>query len=120
LVDTTGFSTGTFALSLSGTEIGADTAFVQAGGVEEVPTITNGTITVNAVNHAPVAVDDTASTNEDMAISINVVANDQDPENDLLSVAGLQTTGTTGSVTLNGDRTVQYNPNGQFESLRAG
>lgn len=47
-VDTTGFSAGQFDLRLSATEIGADTAFVLAGGVELPALIHNGSITVVA------------------------------------------------------------------------
>ncbi|HHZ96302.1 MAG TPA: tandem-95 repeat protein, partial [Flavobacteriales bacterium] len=36
------------------------------------------TVTVNAVNDAPVASDDTASTDEDTLVNINVLANDSD------------------------------------------
>jgi Ca2+-binding RTX toxin-like protein len=52
-IDTTGFTSGTFDLRLSMTEIGADTAFVIAGGAEESISITNGTITVGAVDTTP-------------------------------------------------------------------
>ena len=40
------------------------------------------TMTVNAVNDAPVAQDDTASTNEDTAVAINALANDSDVDTD--------------------------------------
>src|SRR6185503_5193045 len=39
-------------------------------------------ITVNAVNDAPVAVDDEATTNEDTPVTIAVLANDEDVDND--------------------------------------
>ncbi len=38
----------------------------------------------------------------------------------MLSVAGINTTGTLGLVTDNGDGTFNYDPNGQFESLAVG
>ncbi len=44
------------------------------------------TLTVEAVNDAPVAVDDAASGNENTAISGNVLGNDSDPDGDSLSV----------------------------------
>lgn len=52
-VDTTGFVGGTFALNLSMTDIGTDTAFVLSGGVEEAVTITNGSITIGVMNNTP-------------------------------------------------------------------
>ncbi|WP_447470378.1 cadherin-like domain-containing protein, partial [Vibrio harveyi] len=36
-------------------------------------------VTVNPVNDAPVAVDDTVTTDEDTAVTIDVLANDSDP-----------------------------------------
>ncbi|MEI8197479.1 MAG: dockerin type I repeat-containing protein [Phycisphaerae bacterium] len=47
VIDTTGISNGTFTLKLSNTDIGADTAFIQAGGTEVVPSITNNYLVVN-------------------------------------------------------------------------
>lgn len=48
----------------------------------------NGTvnITVNPVNHAPIANDDQFTTNEDQNIEINVLNNDVDSDNDSLTV----------------------------------
>src|SRR3989441_497950 len=40
------------------------------------------TITVTAVNHAPVAVDDTGTTGEDVPVTIAPLANDSDPDGD--------------------------------------
>jgi len=83
------------------------------------------------VNLAPVAVDDSATTNEDTAFSGNVLTNDTDPDTgDILTVSavngntvniGTQITLTSGALlTLNSDGTFTYNPNGQFESLAVG
>ncbi|MEX2497449.1 MAG: Ig-like domain-containing protein [Wenzhouxiangellaceae bacterium] len=72
-------------------------------------------------NQAPVAEDDQSTTDEDSAVdNIAVLDNDADPDMDSLSVADTDTTGTVGIVTLNGDDTYRYDPNGQFESLGAG
>ena len=70
----------------------------------EVSTIISGS------NSPPAAQDDTAVTNEDTPIVINVLSNDSDPDADPLSVSGL-TQGSAGSVTLNGNQTVTYIPN---------
>src|SRR5690606_28465250 len=66
-------------------------------------------ITINAVNDTPVAVDDNATTDEDNAIVIAVLANDSDVENalDPASVAivsgpsngGVSINTTTGAIT---------------------
>ncbi|MEX1378355.1 MAG: Ig-like domain-containing protein, partial [Eubacteriales bacterium] len=42
------------------------------------------TITINQVNDAPITNDDTASSNEDVAVTINVLANDSDIDTDLV------------------------------------
>lgn len=65
----------------------------------------------------PVAVDDTASTGEDTPTSVDVTANDLDPDGDLLNVVALGGS-PLGSVMINGNK-VDYDPNGQFESLAA-
>ena len=43
-------------------------------------------VTVNPVNDAPVAANDAVSTDEDTAVTIDVLANDSDPENDQLTI----------------------------------
>ena len=66
-------------------------------------------ITVTAVNDDPVAVADADTTNEDMAITMTVLSNDSDVENDTLSVSAV-TQGTNGSVTHTAND-VTYTPN---------
>ncbi len=73
----------------------------------------------HAINQAPSAVDDTAQTDEDTSAVIDVLVNDSDPENQTLSVSGVDTTGTTGTVVNNGTG-VTYDPNGQYEDLGPG
>ncbi|NEP73968.1 MAG: hypothetical protein F6K25_18030 [Okeania sp. SIO2G4] len=85
---------------------------------------------ITPTNNPPVAVDDTASTDEDSLFSGNVLTNDTDPENDTLTVTevngeaadvGTELTLTSGALlTVNSDGTFDYDPNGQFESLGAG
>ena len=68
------------------------------------------TVTVNPVNDPPDAVDDAATTNEDTAATISVLANDTDPDNDVLSISAV-TQGAKGTVVINPDKTVTYTPN---------
>jgi VCBS repeat-containing protein len=68
----------------------------------------------------PVANNDTARTDKNTAINIDVLANDTDPAGRALTVASVDTTGTKGTVTVNSDNTIHYDPNGQFASLQAG
>ena len=73
---------------------------------------------------ALVAADDAGagfSTDEDNAFTTaNVLANDIDPNGFPLSVQSVDSSGTQGTVTDNGDGTLTYDPNGQFEALAVG
>ena len=69
-------------------------------------------ITVNSVNDNPVAVDDSATTDEDTPVTVDVVANDTDVDGDART---LQSVGTAshGSVTIVGGQ-AQYSPAADF------
>src|SRR5204862_281897 len=66
-------------------------------------------VSVTAVNDAPVAANDTATTAEDTAVSIAVLANDTDPDGDTLT-ASVATAPTHGSAVANADGTITYTP----------
>ena len=70
------------------------------------------TVTVDPVNDAPVAEDDAATTDEDTAVTVSVLANDSDVDGDTLSITGA-TNGSNGTVTFNSDD-VTYTPNADF------
>ncbi len=88
-----------------------------SAGAESSATVA---VTVSGVNDAPVARADTAATDEDHAVDINVLANDTDADagdtRTLMSVTG-GAAGTT--ISLVGDH-VLYNPGSAFQSLKAG
>lgn len=64
-------------------------------------------------NQDPTALNDSATTNQDTAVTVDVLANDSDPDSgDVLSV-GSVTQGSNGSVTNNGS-SVTYTPNAGF------
>ena len=63
-------------------------------------------------NTPPTANNDAASTDQEVAVTINVLANDTDPDGDTLRVASV-TQGANGSVTNNGTN-VTYTPNSGF------
>ena len=67
------------------------------------------TVTVIAVNRPPVAADDSATTEEDVPVTIPVLANDGDPDGDSLSVTSI-VQGANGFATVNADGTVTYAP----------
>jgi hypothetical protein len=74
-------------------------------------------ISITPVNNAPIANDDTATTSQDTPVTINVVANDTDPDPggsvDPASVV-LGPQPASGTVTNNGNGTVTYTPNPGF------
>ncbi len=59
--------------------------------------IAEATVTIDGVNNAPMAADDTASTNEDTPVTIDVFANDFDVDGGDLTVT--TAFGVTGDVT---------------------
>ena len=66
------------------------------------------TITINGVNDPPVAVNDSAITDEDAPVIIDVLNNDSDVDGDILTVDSV-TQGTNGSV-INNAGNVTYTP----------
>gem|GEM_PF-3543431 len=78
----------------------------------------SGTVTINVtpINDAPVAFDDAAITDEDIAVTVNVLANDSDVDGDLLSVSTVSAA-SNGSVFINADNTVTYTPNAGFSGV---
>ncbi|MEL6565490.1 MAG: Ig-like domain-containing protein, partial [Pseudomonadota bacterium] len=103
--------TDAFGYTISDGNGGQDTAIV--------------TITITGVNDVPVAEDDVGidfTTDADtMFTTGSVLLNDTDVDlNDVLSVTGIDTTGTIGTVTDNGDGTFDYDPNDLFEGLGVG
>ncbi|PSL17611.1 Ig-like domain-containing protein [Shimia abyssi] len=73
-------------------------------------------LTIESVNDAPVALDDTLNTDEDTAATLNLIDNDIDIEGDPLTITDVAQ-GMSGSVTNNGDGTVTYTPNLDLNGL---
>nr|MBW4677837.1 FG-GAP repeat protein [Desmonostoc geniculatum HA4340-LM1] len=94
---------------------GAGSSYVVFGFASPTPT-----------NQPPVAVDDTATTDEDTAVNIEVLANDSNSLtvtaiNGQTVVVGTTITLASGAlVTVNADGSLTYDPNAQFESLAVG
>ncbi|SVD18370.1 uncharacterized protein METZ01_LOCUS371224, partial [marine metagenome] len=70
------------------------------------------TLTIVDVNNAPSVNSDTASTDEDIAVNIDVLSNDDDPDGDTLTVTAA--TAANGAVVINSDNTLSYTPNSNF------
>ncbi|PLX39346.1 MAG: hypothetical protein C0606_02125 [Hyphomicrobiales bacterium] len=115
-------TTDSFVYTISDGNGGTDTA--------------TATVTINGENDAPVANDDAITTDEDTAVTGNVLSEngngaDSDPDaSDILRVSevngeaasvGSQVTLASGALLiLNADGTFDYDPNGQFEDLKDG
>jgi len=70
-------------------------------------------ITVSQANDPPTARDDKIVTQEDTPATIDVLANDVDVDNELLTISDV-TQGGGGSVKINDDGTLTYTPNADF------
>lgn len=70
-------------------------------------------LTGGGSNRPPVALDDQAVTARDVPVSINVLANDSDPDGDNLAVTSF-TQPANGTVTRNADGTLRYAPDSGF------
>lgn len=85
-----------------------DFPYVFTGGQDNLPWVVQ-----DGWNQPPVASDDSATTNEDTAVTVDVLANDSDIDGDTLTVSSV-TQGANGSVVNNGDGTLTYTPNANF------
>jgi hypothetical protein len=92
---------------------GADTlTYTVKDDLDAVSSATQVTITVNAVNDAPVAFDDTVIVLEDVAHIINVIGNDTDVDSAIVSIS-LVSAPTSGSVSIT-DLQLTYTPGDNF------
>ncbi|NNG03874.1 MAG: tandem-95 repeat protein, partial [Inquilinus sp.] len=93
------------------------------------------TVTIEGANDGPTAADDVAATDEDLAFTViaadGVLSNDSDVDlGDTLTVSAVQgvaanvgsamTLASGALLTMNADGSYSYDPNGQYDSLRAG
>ncbi|MFT5526164.1 MAG: VCBS repeat-containing protein, partial [Pirellulaceae bacterium] len=87
------------------------------GGATATATVT---IIISGLNSNPTGVNDTAGTDQDTAIDIDVAANDIDPDGDALVISTINDFGTLGSVGPFTAGTITYDPNGEFDQLADG
>ncbi|HCH1218276.1 TPA: tandem-95 repeat protein [Vibrio parahaemolyticus] len=90
---------GTVTYTPDDNYVGKDTFtyIVTSGGVSESTTVT---VNVTPVNDAPVAKDDIATTQEDTAVTIDVLSNDTDVDGDKLSIQSASVPEAQGKVEI--------------------
>ncbi len=118
----TGLPTGLSINPATGVIFGqiANNASTIGGGVYTVTVtasdgnggVTSTTFTWTITNTAPLASDDIGSTNEDAPVTLNVLGNDTDPDQDPLTI--VSATATNGTVVVNGNGTLTFTPNANF------
>jgi len=82
-----------------------------SGGSDTEPVVVVGTAPDTGENQAPVAVADSGTTTAGVPVTLNLVANDNDPDNNTpLSIAALTPAVGGGSVALSSTSTVVYTP----------
>jgi outer membrane lipoprotein-sorting protein len=95
---------------------GADSfTYIAGNGISGAASATV-TVQVTAVNDLPLAVKDSATTAEETAKTISILANDSDVDGDTLSVTAL-TLPSNGVASLNLNGTVTYTPTKDFNGI---
>ena len=114
-------SNGSFAYTPNANFFGTDTFTYKATDGSTNSNAATVAITVHEINDNPVANDEAYDTNEDNAVSGNVLNNDTDPDNNdgLLGnndnlIAVLDAGPSHGSLTLNSDGSFNYTPDRDF------
>jgi hypothetical protein len=106
---------GTFTYTPDENFNGSDSFMYQVCDTDNLCDTATVTIEVTDVNDPPVAVDDSASTDEDIPVDIDAVANDSDVDDNLdPSTATVVIDPSNGTVTNNGDGTFTYTPDPNF------
>ena len=105
-------------------------AFTAANASEVVDALIEAIKTPTVVNNAPVAIEDTFVTDEDISLTLDVLINDSDLDGDILTISeingvsaevGTELTLDSGaSLTLNIDGTLSYDPGTAFAELNGG
>jgi len=128
-IPVTNVTNGTLALNSNGTYtytpnpnfFGTDTFVYEVcdNGIPVLCSTATVTITVTSVNDAPIAVNDSETTNENAPVSSDVSLNDSDADvADILTVTTTPVTNVSnGTLVLNSDGTYTYTPNAGYNGL---
>ncbi|WP_370073885.1 Ig-like domain-containing protein [Salipiger bermudensis] len=104
---------GTLQVSIEGPVSRIEIAYANGGDQEQGVLISDIDFsTTDATDGLPVAEDDTATTDEDVAVVVDVLSNDSDPDGDALTVT--EATASNGTVTINDDGTLTYTPDADY------
>ena len=104
--------TGSFTYSPNGNANGTDSFSFKVTDGNLDSNVAKVTITIVSSNHPPVTADDVMSTNEDSAVTINVLANDSDLDGDAITLTSVGQA-SSGTVTRSGNNVV-YMPHANF------
>lgn len=74
-------------------------------------------VTIHGTNDAPIATDDEATTDEDQSVTVDVLANDTDPDRNTRLTVSIPVGGqpANGVATINADNTINYTPAANFD-----
>ncbi|HCN07946.1 MAG TPA: thrombospondin, partial [Lentisphaeria bacterium] len=95
---------------------GDDTFNYQLWDQRGEPVEATVTITVAEAPDPPIAADDVGFTPEDTAVTIDVLANDEDPDEETLSISAIAVQPTNGTLVINGG-SITYTPAADFFGL---
>jgi pimeloyl-ACP methyl ester carboxylesterase len=101
--------------NLSAGQHDASVTLSATGGQNAIATSMVSAKVISSANHAPVANDDTATTDYDTPTTISVLSNDVDDDKDTITISTVDSTSLQGSsIKDNGDGTVTYTPKARF------
>ena len=102
---------GTVTYTPNANFFGSNTFSYTVSNGSAVSSAATVTVTVTPVNDPPLAVNDVATVAADTPIAINVIANDSDPEGNLLTTVTIASPPANGTATVNAAGTVTFTGN---------
>lgn len=104
---------GTLQVSIAGPVSSIEIVYANGGNATQGVLVSDVSFsTTDYGDMGPIAEDDTTTTDEDVAVTIDVLANDSDPEGQALTVTSA--TATNGTVTINNDNTLTFTPDADY------